>query len=82
MACCLFGAKPLSKQMLGYLSIGPLGTNFSETLVKNTKLFIHENGSENIVYEAVVIVSSGDELNEKYKEIWKSWVPSAMRNPL
>ena len=31
------GAKPLSKPMLGYLPIGPLGTNFSELLVKIQK---------------------------------------------
>ena len=35
MACRLFGAKPLSKPMLGYsLSIGPLSTHFSEILIK------------------------------------------------
>ena len=30
MACRLFGAKPLSKPVLGLFSIRPLGTNFSE----------------------------------------------------
>ena len=34
MACRLVGAKPLSKLMLDYLSIGLLGTNFSEILIK------------------------------------------------
>ena len=34
MACRLFSAKPLSKPMLGYCQFGPLGTNFSEILIK------------------------------------------------
>ena len=34
----------------GLLSIGPLGTNFS-------KIFIHENASENIVCEKAAILS-------------------------
>ena len=34
IACHLFGTKPLSKPMLCLLSIGPLGTNFSEILLK------------------------------------------------
>ena len=34
MSCRLFGAKPLSKPMLGYFFIGPLGTNFSEISIK------------------------------------------------
>ena len=35
MACRLFGAQPLSKQMLNVISIGSVGTNFSEILVEN-----------------------------------------------
>ena len=34
MACCLSGAKQLSKPMAGLLSIGPLGTNFSEIWIE------------------------------------------------
>ena len=34
MACRLVGAKPLSEPILGKLLIGPLGTNFSEILIK------------------------------------------------
>ena len=34
MACRLFGAKPLSKPMLGVLLIGPLGKNFHEISIK------------------------------------------------
>ena len=36
------------------VSIGHLGTNFSEILIKNKKVFIHENASENIVCESFV----------------------------
>ena len=34
MACRLVGAKPSSKKNGGILLIGPLGTNFSEILIK------------------------------------------------
>ena len=34
MTCCLLGAKPLSKPILGLLSTGSLGTKFSETFIK------------------------------------------------
>ena len=57
MACRLFSTKPLSEPVLGLLSIGPLGTNFSEIFYQNTKLFIQENASENIVFEKVAILS-------------------------
>ena len=39
--------------------IGPLGTNFSEILIKKTQLFIHKNGSGNIVCEMTAISSRG-----------------------
>ena len=38
IACNLFSAKSLSKPVLGDLSIGPLGTNFSEILIKMQNL--------------------------------------------
>ena len=38
------------------LSNGPLGANFSEILIKNIKIFIHENASENIVCEMAAIL--------------------------
>ena len=44
------------------LSIGPLGTNFSEILIKTQKTFIHENASENFICEKATIISGGDEL--------------------
>ena len=33
----------------GLLSIGPLGTNFTEIRLEKTKIFIHENVFENVV---------------------------------
>ena len=60
MACRLFGAKPLSKQMLGYC---PSGTNFTEILIKKNKNKIqnfHENASENIVCEMAAIFFQGE----------------------
>ena len=56
MACCLFGVKPLSKPMLCYRQLDTwkqTSVNFN----KNTKLFIDENSSENIVCETAVILS-------------------------
>ena len=46
------------------LSIEPSGANFSEILIKNTKLFIHKNASEHIVCEMAAILSRGDELSK------------------
>ena len=51
MACCPFGTKPLSKQMLGYCQ--PLGTDSSEIL---NKIF-HKNASENIVCQMAAVLS-------------------------
>ena len=34
MACCLFGAEPLSEPMVAFCQVGPLGTNFSEILIR------------------------------------------------
>ena len=40
MVCHLFGAKQLSQPMQGYyqLSIGPLGNNFSEIVMKKQRV--------------------------------------------
>ena len=40
------------------LSIGPLGTNFDDILIK-TLFFIQENASENIVCEIAAILTRG-----------------------
>ena len=56
MAHRLFGTKSLSKPMLGYYQLDP----WEQTSVKfesKYKLFIHENPSENIVYEMAAILS-------------------------
>ena len=69
MACCLIGAKPLSKPMLGYCQLDP----YEQTSVKsnqNTKLFIHENAFENIVCRMTTILSRGDELMTQWVVWW------------
>ena len=54
MACRLFGAKPLSKQMQRYCQLDPLEQT-SEIVMKNTKSFTHEISSE------IVVCPGGDE---------------------
>ena len=41
------------------LLTGPLGTNFSEIEVKITKVYIHENAFENILFKMAAILSRG-----------------------
>ena len=58
------GLSPIRYQAIiwtiaGLLLIEPLGTNFSEILIKNIKLFIHENAPEHIVCETAAILSRG-----------------------
>ena len=58
MACRLFGAKPLSKPMLGYCQFdvrNELQCNFNQI----TKLFILENVYKSIVREMAAILSRG-----------------------
>ena len=38
MVCRLFGAKPLSKPLLGYCQLDPLEQNFSKILIKTENL--------------------------------------------
>ena len=59
MACRLFGAKPLSKPMLIFLSIRPLEANFSDFFYQNTELSIHKNAFEYNVCEMAAILSRG-----------------------
>ena len=42
MACRLFGAKPLSKPILGYCQLNPYRSKLQWDLNQNTKRFIHE----------------------------------------
>ena len=58
MAWRLFGAKPLSRPVLGYVN-WTLGNKLQSNFNQNTKLFIHENASENIDYETAAILSRG-----------------------
>ena len=61
MICRLFGDKPLSKPVLGYCHLGTK----KQILVKfnpNTKLFNHENASENNVCEVAALFPGGDKL--------------------
>ena len=39
----------------GLLSIGHLGTNFTEISIKNMRIFIQENGFENVIYKMAAI---------------------------
>ena len=57
MACRLVGAKPLSQTNAGILLIGPLGTNFSEILIKIHIFFIQENAFGSVVCEMSAILS-------------------------
>ena len=60
-ACRLFGGKPFSKPMLGYCRLN-LKEESSVTFNQSTKLFTHDNTSENNVCEMLAILSNGDEL--------------------
>ena len=42
--------------------------DFSEILIKKTKVFIHKNASENVVCEMAPILSRGDELNDRSQD--------------
>ena len=62
MRCHLFGAKPLSKLVMVYCQLDP-SEQTSVKLYQNTKLFIHENASECIVFDMATILSMGDEFS-------------------
>ena len=56
------GLSPIRHQAITWthahlLSIEPLGTNFSEIRMKNTKLFVPENAFENVVCEMASILT-------------------------
>ena len=65
MACCLAGAKPLSKSVMEYCKLNswekPLEWNFYQ----NSYIFIEENAFENVVCELASILS--------FPQIIKSW---------
>ena len=58
MAYRLFGAKPLSKPVLGYCQLDP-EEQTSMKFYQNTNFVIHEKASENIVCEMAAILSRG-----------------------
>ena len=69
------GLSPIRRQAIiwtsaGLLSIGPLGTNFSEILTKI--LFVHANASENIVCEKAAILSRGKWVKPRRQRWWNS----------
>ena len=68
MACRLFGTKPLSEPMLEYCEKVQWNSN------ENTKVFTHENGSDNIVCEMAAISFRGDE--------FKPWITYHSRNEM
>ena len=41
----------------GLLLIGPLGTNFSQIVFRNSNIFIQENAFENVIWEMSAILS-------------------------
>ena len=49
----------------GILLTGPLGTNFSEILIQNSKSFIQENAFESVVCEMAAILSRPQCVNSK-----------------
>ena len=53
----------------GILLIGPLGTNFSEILLKNSNIFIEENTFENVVCEMFFIPSRPQCFKEWQRDI-------------
>ena len=71
MACRRFGAKPLSKPMLGYWILSyKIQWNFNQ----NTNLFTHENASEIIVCEMAAILSRVDRLNTCIQQAMRSGI--------
>ena len=77
------GLYPILRQAIIWsaviLSIGPLGTSFSEISIKIKKLFIPENVSENIVCEKAAILSRGDEFNAE--QIYRRHTRSVIESP-
>ena len=59
MACRLFGAKPLSKPMLGYCWLDNEEQTSVYFFYQNTKKYIYKNISQIIVCEMADILSRG-----------------------
>ena len=71
----LFGAKPLSKPMLGFVN-WTLRNKLQWNSDWNTKIFIHENALENIFCKLVTILSRRRRVNEEemFKISSLNWV--------
>ena len=83
MACRLFGAKPLSKPMIGFVN-WELSNRILWIFNQNTELLIHENASENIVCEMSAILSRENEsiLSEFIRETnWAIITPADVPAP-
>ena len=78
LACRLYGAKPLSKPMLGYCQLDPRNKprwNFNQ----NTKVFLNKNAPKYIVCGRVAIMSWGEELILTNCKLCKiNWSSSSM----
>ena len=55
MACCLFGAKPLSTPMLAYCWL--VGNKFQRHFIQNIIIFIFENWFQNVISKMDSILS-------------------------
>ena len=62
MACCLFGAKPLSEAMLPYCQLGQKDTYFGEILpeILFLKVFIQENALEKVICKMAAILFNNE----------------------
>ena len=76
MACRLFGAKPLSKPKLGYCQLNLW------FFYLNTKPFIHENASENIVCEMSAMgwwVKNNESMSPNHQYNARQYILRALR---
>ena len=74
IACRLFGAKPLSKQICDIVN-WTLRNKLQWNFYSNTNIFIHENASENIVCEMPAILSRGKCVYSYPPGQWRPKVP-------
>ena len=69
MACRLFSTKPFSKPMCWVIVNWTLRNKLQLNFNQNTKLFIHENASEDIICEMAAILSRGRWVNFSIMDI-------------
>ena len=78
MACCLLGAKPLSKWMLVVVN-WTLGNKLQWNLNQNLNFFIHQNVFENVVCKMGAFLARGRWVN--ISGCW-NWPPRKVQNQL